>query len=76
MKSTPEHNHPNMGIFRGIGSGEPCQRCILEHAAPDLLAACHQMWAALDERIYNASHGESVNEALKKIKAAIAKAEK
>jgi hypothetical protein len=33
------HNHPQDGIFRGIGSAEPCKRCIMAHAAPDLLEA-------------------------------------
>ena len=35
-----KHNHPNDGIFRGRGTPNPCKRCILEHAAPDLLEAC------------------------------------
>ena len=35
-----EHNHLQDSIYRGKGSGDPCQRCILEHAAPDLLEAC------------------------------------
>lgn len=36
----PLHHHHADGIFRGKGSAEPCARCILEHAAPDLAAAC------------------------------------
>ena len=35
-----EHNHLQDSIYRGKGSGDPYQRCILEHAAPDLLEAC------------------------------------
>ena len=45
------------------------------NAHDDLMEACHQMWAALDERILNASKGSSVKEALEKIKQAISKAE-
>jgi len=45
------------------------------NAHDDLMEACHQMWAALDERILNASKGASVKEALEKIKQAISKAE-
>jgi len=33
--STPLHHHPNDGTFR-----QDCARCRIEHAAPDLLAAC------------------------------------
>ena len=39
MKHTPEHNHFADGIFRGVGSYDPCKRCIMEHAAPDMLEA-------------------------------------
>jgi len=33
--STPLHHHPNDGSFR-----QDCACCRIEHAAPDLLAAC------------------------------------
>lgn len=39
MKHTPEHNHFADGIFRGVGSYDPCKRCIMEHAAPDMYEA-------------------------------------
>ena len=42
MKHTPEHNHFADGIFRGVGSYDPCKRCIMEHAAPDMLEALRE----------------------------------
>jgi hypothetical protein len=38
--NTPLHHHFNDGIFRGKNSFDPCARCILEQAAPELLEAC------------------------------------
>jgi hypothetical protein len=35
-----KHNHPQDLIFHGKGSPKLCPRCILNAAAPGLLAAC------------------------------------
>ena len=40
---TPEHNHFADGNFRGVGSDNPCARCILEHAAPDMYNCLEEM---------------------------------
>lgn len=49
MKHTQLHHHFNDGIFRGVNSATPCARCIMEHAAPEMLEALKLLQSALTE---------------------------
>ena len=68
--SIPLHRHFNDGVYRGHGSPQPCKRCILEQAAPDLLTSLRFLVEAADTEpgmnIYRA-HIEKAKEVIAKI---------
>jgi hypothetical protein len=73
MNHTPLHHHFNDGIFRGIGSAEPCARCVLERAAPDLLDCLRLAVARIE--LANQEGDPIMSAWLIDARAAIAKAE-
>lgn len=80
--ATPLHHHHADGVFRGKGSAQPCARCILEHAAPDLEAACRytldNLDAAAKEGLITAPAGfqAQLGESRKLLRAALNKAKR
>ena len=70
---TPLHHHFQDGIFRGKNSPEPCARCILEHAAPELLEALKKIVAWHD--CFPPTSGEADLPIISQARAAIAQAE-
>ena len=72
--STPLHHHPNDGSFR-----QDCAHCRIEHAAPDLLAACRVAQVQLKDIRQAVFDNQPVSNgwfeaALKRLAAAIDKA--
>ena len=70
-----KHHHFSDGIFRGKGSADPCKRCIMKHAAPDLLEALQTLEECVRLGISVESLNTSKNGVMDMARAAIKKAE-
>lgn len=69
--SIPLHHHFQDGIFRGKGSAEPCARCILEQAAPEMYEALKAAMVVISQHY----EGNCCTEKINQIQTAILKAE-
>ena len=72
----PETGETKYACKKNWGTGVPIPNTYLIEAAPELLEACKKALTAIDERIINASKGQSLKSAEQVLMTIIAQAEK